>query len=198
MSTKKTRATSSNKLRIIGGQWRSRQLGFVSAPGLRPTSNRIRETVFNWLAPHIPGAHCLDVFAGSGALSFEALSRGADSCTALEINSAAATQLRDNKNMLDAKQLSVKEMDANKFLQQNTLKQRFNIVFIDPPFDGQLHSSICAALETSNWLAKNAIIYCELPAADNLFTPPSNWQKLRDKVAGEVRYSLYSVIEPED
>lgn len=198
MSSKKTRSTGSNKLRIVGGQWRSRQIGFVPVPGLRPTSDRIRETVFNWLAPYIPGAHCLDLFAGSGALSLEALSRGADSCTALEINSAAATQLRDNKKILDAKQLSVKEVDANKFLQQNTSKQLFNIVFIDPPFDDQLHSSICAALETSNWLAKDAIIYCELAAADNQFTPPSKWQKLRDKVAGEVRYSLYSVIEPED
>jgi len=198
LTSKKTRATNPQKLRIIAGKWRSRQIGFVSAPGLRPTGDRIRETVFNWLAPYIDGAHCLDLFAGSGALGLEALSRGASNCTALELNGAAATQLRDNKNSLDAEQLTIVEVDSVHYLNQNTPKQAFNIVFVDPPFDDQLHSRVCTALQTGNWLTAGAMIYCELPASDNEFTAPPNWVKLREKVAGEVKYCLYSAIEPED
>lgn len=198
MSSTKTRAHSPQKLRIIAGKWRSRQIGFVSTPGLRPTGDRIRETLFNWLAPYIAGAHCLDLFAGSGSLGFEALSRGAANCTALEVNRAAANQLRDNKKTLDAEQLTIVEVDSAHYLQQNTPRQAFNIVFVDPPFDDQLHSGICATLQTGGWLAADAIIYCELPSSDNAFMAPSNWKKLREKIAGEVKYCLYSPIEPKD
>ena len=198
MSIKKTRADSPQKLRIIAGKWRSRQIEFVSAPGLRPTGDRIRETVFNWLAPSIAGAHCLDLFAGSGALGLEALSRGADHCTALELNRAAVNQLRNNKNTLDAEQLTIVEVDTLHYLQHHTPKQAFNIVFVDPPFDDQLHGRICTALQKGNWLAADAIIYCELATSDNAFTVPPNWIKLREKVAGQVKYCLYSAIEPED
>lgn len=198
MSSKRTRANSAHKLRIIGGQWRSRQISFASAPGLRPTGDRIRETVFNWLAPYTPGARCLDLFAGSGALGLEALSRGAVSCTALELDSAAASQLRDNKRTLNAEQLTILEVNTVQYLQHNSLTQTFDIIFIDPPFDGQLQSEICATLQTNNWLAKGAIIYCELPASDNKFKAPPSWRKLQEKLAGEVKYCLYSPIEPKD
>lgn len=198
MSSKKTRANNAHKLRIIGGQWRSRQISFAAAPGLRPTGDRIRETVFNWLAPYIRGAQCLDLFAGSGALGLEALSRGAGSCTALELDSAAAGQLRDNKQTLNAAQLTIVEVDTVQYLQHNSLTQTFDIIFIDPPFDGHLHSEICATLQANNWLAKDAIIYCELPTSDNKFIAPPSWRKLQEKVAGEVKYCLYSPIEPKD
>ncbi len=196
MRGNKTQGKGQQKLRIIGGQWRSRQLSFPVAPGLRPTGDRIRETLFNWLATDIPGARCLDLFAGSGALSFEALSRDAASCTAIERHPDAVQQLRDNKALLEAENLSIISADCQQYLQQTRPKEGYHIVFIDPPFDKQLHCSICAAINSPGWLAPGAAIYVELPTADNSFAAPSNWEQLQEKVAGEVKYCLYSYIEP--
>tara|TARA_B110000977_G_C11056485_1_gene484263 strand:+ start:300 stop:896 length:597 start_codon:yes stop_codon:yes gene_type:complete len=193
----KTQGKSQQKLRIIGGQWRSRQISFPTVPGLRPTGDRIRETLFNWLAPDIAGARCLDLFAGSGALCFEALSRGAATCTALECHPDATNQLRDNKALLLADNLSIVETDAQQYLRRDGPEQGYNIVFIDPPFDGHMHNDICEAVNNSLWLAPNALIYCELPATDNRFVPPPNWRLKQKKLAGEVKYRLYSYIEPQ-
>ena len=192
----KTQAKAQQKLRIIGGQWRSRRLPFPALPGLRPTGDRVRETLFNWLAADIAGARCLDLFAGSGALCFEALSRGAASCTAIEQHPEAVQQLSDNRALLEAENLIVVGADSQQYLQQNRPQKGYHIVFIDPPFDKQLHSAICAAVNSPDWLVPGATIYCELPAADNSFTAPANWQQRREKVAGEVKYCLYSYIEP--
>lgn len=196
MPSKKNPANGLQKLRIIGGQWRSRQISFAATPGLRPTGDRIRETLFNWLAPNVPGAQCLDLFAGSGALGFEAVSRGATSCIALELHRAAASQLRDNKRHLGANQLTILEADAMQYLKHNANQQAFDIVFVDPPFDGAYQSPVCALLQRHNWLAEGAIIYCEFPVAKSQFDCPSNWRQLREKISGGVKYALYSQIEP--
>ncbi len=189
----KNSGKSSNQLRIIGGQWRGRKLGFPDVDGLRPTGDRIRETLFNWLAPDIQGAHCLDVFAGSGALGLEALSRGAESSLLLEKHAAAAQQLKANLQLLQAGNGRVEQVDSLHWLSQPPspqLSYAFDIVFIDPPFALALWDKIANALEAGNWLASEAVIYLEAPRDAELQLPP-NWHLHRDKQAGQVSYRLY-------
>ena len=191
---KKTPNQAPESVRIIAGKWRSRLLKFTATEGLRPTGSRIRETLFNWLAPSIEGARCLDLFAGSGALCFEALSRGAKHCVALENNRSAIAQLNSNKGLLNAGDLTIVATDTLKFLERNTQKSQFDVVFLDPPFDKKLHLSVVQLLTEGMWLAKNALIYCELPLAEPQPMPP-NWQLLKDKVAGNVRFCLFAYVE---
>ncbi|HSC67135.1 MAG TPA: 16S rRNA (guanine(966)-N(2))-methyltransferase RsmD [Cellvibrio sp.] len=179
-----------NQLRIIGGQWRGRKLGFPDVDGLRPTGDRIRETLFNWLAPEIHGAHCLDLFAGSGALGLEALSRGAASSLLLEKHPAAARQLISNLQLLQAADGRVEQVDSLDWLGRQTPSHRFDIVFIDPPFALDLWERIASALEAHAWLSDAAVIYLEAPR-DALLQLPANWQLHRDKQAGQVSYRLY-------
>lgn len=184
---------SNNQLRIIGGLWRGRKLGFPDVDGLRPTGDRIRETLFNWLAPDIQGAHCLDLFAGSGALGLEALSRGAASSLLLEKHTAAAQQLKANLQLLQADNGRVEQVDSAHWLNQPPSPQvscAFDIVFIDPPFALDLWNRVAAALEAGNWLAEDAIIYLEAPR-DAQLQLPANWHLHRDKQAGQVSYRLY-------
>lgn len=197
MATKKLKATSKadRSVRIIGGAWRSQKILFAEAPGLRPTGDRIRETLFNWLAADISGAKCLDLFAGSGVLGFEALSRGAAHCTALESHPAAAKNLHSTKVALSA-DINIININSLKFLAQPSKGQVFDIVFIDPPFDAELLNQSCSLLEENGWLTTSAMIYCELSLSDNTFVPPLNWQQVQDKYAGEVRYCLFTRIEP--
>ncbi len=183
-------AKGTNQLRIIGGQWRGRKLGFPEVDGLRPTGDRIRETLFNWLAPEIQGAHCLDAFAGSGALGLEALSRGAQSSLLLEKNTAAAHQLKSNLQLLQAVNGRVEQVDSLHWLQQQPVSHKFDIVFIDPPFALYLWEPIAAALETRQWLSDGAVIYLEAPRDAHLQLP-ANWQLHRDKQAGQVSFRLY-------
>ena len=196
MSIKKNKARSPEilSLRIIGGRWRSRKIAFAEAPGLRPTGERIRETLFNWLTPRINGAHCLDLYAGSGILGLEALSRGAASCTALDNNPATIGQLQANGDLLNAK-LSIININCMSFLTNHKDIVRFDIVFIDPPFAEDLHTKSCLLLEKNGWLADKALIYCELPSDDRCFVAPPNWQLQKDKIAGGVRYMLYTRFE---
>ena len=195
MSNKKNQPKDKGggRIRIIGGQWRSRKISFLEAPGLRPTGDRIREALFNWLGININGAHCLDLYAGSGILGLEALSRGASTCTALENNPTVVKQLHANCNELGA-DLSIINADSIKFLQHKNSGRVFGIVFIDPPFSKTLHTESCALLESNGWLAYDALIYCELPAKENLFATPSSWLIKKDKIASGVRYMLYSRI----
>lgn len=183
------------QIRIIAGKWRSRQIRFPSIDGLRPTGDRIRETLFNWLAADIPGSRCLDLFSGSGALCFEALSRGATHCLALEKHPQAINCLSENKSLLDASGLTIANKDTLKYLQQRADKP-FDIVFIDPPFDLNLITEVCTLVEQNGWVARDGAIYCELPAQQNGFAPPANWQVVRNKRASGVNYILFSRIEP--
>jgi 16S rRNA (guanine966-N2)-methyltransferase len=183
------------QLRIIGGIWRGRKLQFPDIDGLRPTGDRIRETLFNWLAPEIQGARCLDLFAGSGALGIEALSRGAATSLLIEQDARAAGQLKANLALLDkeggrSEAGRVLQRDALGWLQQGNQDAPYHIVFIDPPFQLNLWQAVIDALETGNWLAEDATIYLE-SGRDSEYHPPINWQLHRDKTTGAVSYKLF-------
>lgn len=186
----KPKPAGSNQLRIIGGSWRGRKLSFPDVDGLRPTGDRIRETLFNWLAPDIQGAHCLDLFAGSGALGLEALSRGAESSVLLEKHAAAAQQLKANLQLLQADNGRVEQVDSLQWLAQQKPSHPFDIIFIDPPFALDLWAPIATALEANHWLSDAAVIYLEAPR-DAQLQLPANWQLHRDKQAGQVSFRLY-------
>jgi 16S rRNA (guanine966-N2)-methyltransferase len=184
------KAIQNNQLRIIAGQWRGRKLSFPDVDGLRPTGDRIRETLFNWLAPEIQGSRCLDLFAGSGALGIEALSRGAEISVLVERDAKAAAQLKANLDILKAEQGRVVNADALGLLQKGNTDAPYHIIFIDPPFQLKLWQAVIEALEAGNWLADNATIYIE-SGRDDEYHPPINWQLHRDKHAGAVSYCLF-------
>lgn len=184
-----------NRVRIIGGDWRSRVLQFPDAPGLRPTPDRVRETLFNWLQLRIVGARCLDLFAGSGALGFEALSRGAASVTALETATAVAASLRHNANLLGSDRMQLLQQDALQWLDKPALQQ-FDIVFVDPPFADNAHARCCALLQQNGWLAPGALIYLEAGSSLAALALPAAWRLTRHKQAGDVHYGLAEVAAP--
>ncbi|MCX7089573.1 MAG: 16S rRNA (guanine(966)-N(2))-methyltransferase RsmD [Methylococcales bacterium] len=181
-----------NKLRIIAGKWRSRVIHFDDVPDLRPTPVRVRETLFNWLQEDVAGSCCLDLFSGSGALGFEAASRGAKKVTLVENNALACRTLRENSVLLEASQVQVVNGDVLRFLASNTQApaDRYNLVFLDPPFANNCTAEVCHALEDNGWLQQGAKIYIETPAQLALQNLPLHWQVLRHKTAGEVGYHL--------
>jgi 16S rRNA (guanine966-N2)-methyltransferase len=189
------KAAQNNQLRIIAGLWRGRKLSFPDIDGLRPTGDRIRETLFNWLAPEIQGSRCLDLFAGSGALGIEALSRGADTSVLVERDTKAAAHLKANLEILKAEQGRVVHADALGLLQKGNTDAPYHIIFIDPPFQLHLWQSVIDALEAGNWLADNATLYIE-SGRDDEYQPPINWQLHRDKHAGAVSYRLFYREQP--
>ncbi len=188
-----------NRLRIIGGRHRGRKLAFPDANGLRPTPDRVRETLFNWLMPHLGGARCLDLFAGSGALGLEALSRGAGHVTLVEANPAVARQLEANLELLgEGGRSEVMCRDALAFL-RTAPAGPFDIVFLDPPYDADLLPPAIAALEQGGWLADPAWIYLEVPVKKGeaaLPALPANWSLHREKRAGQVGYHLIRRASP--
>ncbi|EGT4355924.1 16S rRNA (guanine(966)-N(2))-methyltransferase [Cronobacter sakazakii] len=186
---KKPTSSGSGQIRIIGGQWRGRKLPVPDSPGLRPTTDRVRETLFNWLAPYLVGARCLDCFAGSGALGLEALSRYAADATLLEMERSVAQQLQKNLATLKSSAAKVVNTNTLNFLNQNG--EPHDIVFVDPPFRKGLLEETLNLLETRGWLAPQALIYVESEVENGLPTVPANWQLHREKVAGQVAYRLY-------
>jgi len=178
-----------NKLKIIGGNWRSRNITFVDAPGLRPTPARVRETVFNWLSADIIGRCCLDLYAGSGALSFEAASRGAKSVVQVENNVPACRALKENAIALAADQIKIIQSEVFRYLAGDA--EAFDVVFIDPPFAMGLAVQTCQWLEEKGWLSRRAKIYVETESTLKLDDMPENWRQLKSKVAGEVGYHLF-------
>ena len=181
------------RLRIIAGKWRSRRLEFPDQPDLRPTPDRVRETVFNWLQADVPGSRCLDLFAGSGALGFEAASRGAARVVMIENNRDAAAALSGNIRLLDAANIELVVSDAMRWLEQNT--HEFDIVFLDPPYRAGALAQCCEMLEHGQSLSKNAKIYIEHAVTDSEVIIPDVWQCLKAKSAGQVAYKLFSRIE---
>jgi 16S rRNA (guanine966-N2)-methyltransferase len=179
------------RLRIVAGNWRSRLLQIADVPGLRPTSERVRETLFNWIGPEIAGASCLDLFAGTGALGLEALSRGASRTVFVEKSPAAAKVLQANATSLGATQAHILQTDAVAFLQTDS-DDKFDIVFLDPPFASDNISELCRLLDESRILASNARIYLEEDRNRPAPTLPAGWRVLKTKNAGNVRYSLVS------
>jgi 16S rRNA (guanine966-N2)-methyltransferase len=190
-SSPKTRAHGGQgQLRIIGGEWRSRKLAFPEAPGLRPTPDRVRETLFNWLSPQVVGAKVLDPFAGSGALYLEALSRGASMALALDSSAEAIASLRHNLDLLKCTVGQLLQSDASRYLETQT-PTPFDLVFLDPPFHQNLLPGICAQLETRGWLAASAWVYTESETPPSSLQLPSNWRLHREKKAGQVYYALW-------
>ncbi|TDO97583.1 16S rRNA (guanine(966)-N(2))-methyltransferase RsmD [Marinomonas balearica] len=187
---KQNAVTSKNaKLRIIGGDWRSRQLPIPEVEGLRPTPDRVRETVFNWLNFDVAGAHCADLFCGTGALGLEALSRGAASCTFVDANRSASQQLKNNLNTLNATNGEVHFTNALSYLDQENSRP-LDIVFLDPPFRKGWLEQILPLLEEKKWLAQKALIYIERES-ENSPNFPSHWRLLKEKSAGQLTYALY-------
>lgn len=186
---KKPNRGASGQIRIIGGQWRGRKLPVPDSPGLRPTTDRVRETLFNWLAPSMVNARCLDCFAGSGALGLEALSRYASAATLLEMERGVAQQLQQNLVTLKAPQGKVVNTNTLTFLNQNGTPH--DIVFVDPPFRKGLLDETLRLLESNGWLADDALIYVESEVENGLPPVPVHWDLHREKVAGQVAYRLY-------
>ena len=178
-----------SKLRIIGGEWRSRQIVSEDAPGLRPTPARVRETLFNWLQADVANSRCLDLFAGSGALGFEAASRGAKQVVQVENNPKTCQKLRENSVVLKATQIKVVQMEVAGFIKQ--CNEQFDLIFLDPPFGLGLVEPICQQLQAAGLLATDGKIYLETERKLALRDLPDNWLQLKDNVAGDVRYSLY-------
>jgi 16S rRNA (guanine966-N2)-methyltransferase len=179
-----------NQVRIIGGEHRGRKLSFPDIPGLRPTGDRIRETLFNWLQPRLPGASCLDLFAGSGALGMEAASRGASRVIMLDSSPLVVDQLKQNIALLRLEQTEVQQADALVWLDNNP--EPFDILFLDPPFADNLLQELCQKLEQGGWLKPDSLIYLEMDAGSQSPLLPSNWKVLKEKRAGQVEYLLCS------
>jgi len=179
-----------NQLRIIGGEWRSRRLSFPDVPGLRPTPDRVRETLFNWLAPYVAGAKVLDPFTGSGALFLEALSRGAAMGQALDASHVAVSSLREHLGTLRCSVGQVQTADALRYLETQAATA-FDLVFLDPPFNQNLLPGVCALLEERQWLADDAWVYTESEAAPSGLGLPGNWRLHREQKSGQVYYALW-------
>ncbi|MNF39460.1 Ribosomal RNA small subunit methyltransferase D [compost metagenome] len=178
------------QLRIIGGEWRSRRFAFPDGPGLRPTPDRVRETLFNWLAPHVEGARVLDPFAGSGALYLEALSRGAAEALALDLNPDSVAALRGTLDVLRCGRGQLLQSDALRYLDTQAPKV-FDLVFLDPPFNQDLLAPVCDLLEQRGWLAPRAWVYTESENPPSSLGLPGNWRLHREKKAGQVYYALW-------
>lgn len=192
MSGSRNHSKKQGQVRIIGGQWRGRKLSFTATDGLRPTGDRIRETVFNWLAASVVDAHCADLFAGSGALGLEALSRGARHCDFVDSSMVAFAHITEHLQVLGAtSRSSCSPVSALQYLQSTAIP--YDIVFIDPPFQQQLVEPVCAALARMALLAPDARVYVEMAATAPPPRMPPEWNLYREKVSGGVIYRLYSV-----
>jgi 16S rRNA (guanine966-N2)-methyltransferase len=178
-----------NSVRIIGGGWRGRRVSFADIPGLRPTPDRVRETLFNWLQHSLSEVRCLDLFAGSGALGLEALSRGASEVIFVEQIPAAARVLQQQLVLLRGELKGrVIEMGAARYLR--SAAKAFDIVFLDPPFGKGALAEYVPMLDSGNWLKPGGLIYLENERAAGAPPLPAHWELLKSKSAGEVGYHL--------
>jgi len=194
MATGRRRPTprhqASGDIRIIGGRWRGRRLPVADAQGLRPTADRIRETLFNWLQSDIAGARCLDLFAGSGALGIEALSRGAAHSTFVDSNTDVLRGVATTLAALEANgETDCHAMQASAFIA--SCERRYDVIFLDPPFTQNLLGDLCQQLQVSAVLDTDSLIYIESGQAPEAWFPGGAWQALRQKRAGAVHYGLY-------
>lgn len=177
-------------VRIISGQWRGKRLPVADAPGLRPTTDRVKETLFNWLMHDTANSIVLDCFAGSGSLGFEALSRYAAYVTMVEKAPTLAKQLQRHVQQLQASNVEILNRDCLSLLQRPPQRQ-YSLVLIDPPFRHNLAVPCCQALEQHGWLTENALIYLETEKELALHDIPDNWQLLKENIAGQLAYRLW-------
>ncbi|MEI8118554.1 MAG: 16S rRNA (guanine(966)-N(2))-methyltransferase RsmD [Methylophilaceae bacterium] len=183
-----------NTVRINAGEWRSRIIKFPDAIGLRPTPERVRQTVFNWLGQDLSGLSCLDLFAGTGVMGFEALSRGALTATLVEKSTPAYKALIENKQLLKAEQASLRHQDALQFLSQNS--QKFNLIFLDPPYDMQWLDKVLPQLLAH--LLEDGLVYAESEfSLDPNSEMMQGWQIIKQSKAGNVFYHLLKSVQVE-
>jgi 16S rRNA (guanine966-N2)-methyltransferase len=188
------RGASARMLRIIGGTWRGRRFRFTAEADIRPTPDRVRETLFNWLATRVPHSQCLDLCAGSGALGLEALSRGAARVHFVESDANAVRDLRARLSDWGAAGATVERTDMLRYLRAKP--EPFDIVFLDPPYAAGLLSAAARLLEDREWLAPGALIYVESAARLALPALPERWHLTKTKRAGEVGYHLFEKGAP--
>ena len=181
------------EVRVIAGLWRGRKLSVLNAEGLRPTTDRVKETLFNWLMMDVANARCLDCFAGSGSLGIEALSRQAQAVVFLEKFSNAAKQLKKNLASLKTDKGTVINTDTLTYLSQKNSTEPFEIIFIDPPFHHNFVPQVLTLLQQNNWLAENALIYVETEKNHPPLLLAKNWQVIKEKSAGMVTSRLIQV-----
>jgi len=178
------------QVKIIAGQWRGRPIRFPDVQGLRPTPARVRETLFNWLQYDVVASHCLDLYAGSGALGLEAASRGARRVVQVDSNAQVCRQLYANATVFNAEQVHIVQQEAFRYLAGDA--EPFDLVFLDPPFAQGLVVQTAHWLEDKLWLKPHAKIYIEAERQLALLDMPTNWALLKQKTAGDVAYYLFS------
>jgi 16S rRNA (guanine966-N2)-methyltransferase len=193
--------SGNNSVRIIGGRWRGRRVPFATDPGIRPTPDRVRETLFNWLRNDVDGARCLDLFAGSGALGLESLSRGAAQCTFVEQSAPAAAMIRATLAAVGGEGVVI-ETDAVRWLARASTTaaarrgERFDLVFLDPPFGKDWLPRVLAALDQGAWVKPGGLVYLECERSLGEPVLPPGWELLKSKFAGEVGYHLARTGQP--
>ena len=184
-----SKSEKGNSVRIIGGSWRGRRLPVADVPGLRPSGDRCRETLFNWLQPWVSGADCADLFAGTGALGFEAASRGAASVLMVEKHPHAQVILRQGIEQLQAVQVRLQSGGAMSLI-EDTKPDSFDIVFVDPPFDSNLAGLVLDRLDKIACVRRGGFVYVESPVKKPI-SPPQGWRVWRDQQLGDVRMQLF-------
>ena len=193
MVTGRNNSKNRGKVRITSGEWKNRNLQVPGIDGLRPTSERVRETLFNWLMPSIQKSVCLDLFAGSGSLGFEALSRGAKHCTFVEKSKLAFRQIRTTRTSLNAFNSEVYNCDAIDFL-NSVRNHNFNLVFLDPPFSDDYLISSIESIDEYQLVSRGGYIYIEFNKNNDLFDLPDNWSVIRKKIYGNVCFNLIEIV----
>ena len=193
MVTRRNNSKNRGKVRITSGEWKNRNLEVPDIDGLRPTSERVRETLFNWLMPSIHKAGCLDLFAGSGSLGFEALSRGARHCTFVEKSKLAFRQIKTTRTILNAMNSEAHNCDAIDFL-SSVHNHNFNLVFLDPPFSDDYLISSIESIHEYQLVSRGGYIYIEFNKNNDLFDLPDNWSVIRKKIYGNVCFILIEVV----
>ena len=193
MVTRRNNSKNRGKVRITSGEWKNRNLEVPDIDGLRPTSERVRETLFNWLMPSIHKSVCLDLFAGSGSLGFEALSRGARHCTFVEKSKLAFRQIKTTRTILNAMNSEAHNCDAIDFL-SSVHNHNFNLVFLDPPFSDDYLISSIESIHEYQLVSRGGYIYIEFNKNNDLFNLPDNWSVIRKKIYGNVCFILIEVV----
>ena len=193
MVTRRNNSKNRGKVRITSGEWKNRNLEVPDIDGLRPTSERVRETLFNWLMPSIHKSVCLDLFAGSGSLGFEALSRGARHCTFVEKSKLAFRQIKTTRTSLNAMNSEAHNCDAIDFL-SSVHNHNFNLVFLDPPFSDDYLISSIESIHEYQLVSRGGYIYIEFNKNNDLFDLPDNWSVIRKKIYGNVCFILIEVV----
>ncbi|MDU0353688.1 16S rRNA (guanine(966)-N(2))-methyltransferase RsmD [Paraglaciecola aquimarina] len=187
----KTIKKANGAIRIISGRWRGRKLPVLDVQGLRPTTDRNKETLFNWLMPYTTEAKCLDVFAGSGGLGFEALSRYAASATFIELDKKAASNIAENIKLLDIKSEQVALIQGNALRVLDELTEPFDLIFLDPPFNKNLLADVVNTISAQNLLAPDGVIYIECEGQGGNYIVPQDWQLIKEKQTSQVQSRLY-------